>query len=1433
MDQGAFHMLHRKAVRGLVALVLVACGAVFGLPELVRAQLGDPARKGVLAPLPWDPASLAPPQDATPTRDLPLVDEGPGPGKVEPASPLPFESRNLEFKSGEGAPKMPTIVSPGLSPRPKPKAGVRDVDLEKKSADGLFGVTSPTEAKNAKAAKAAKVKFELLDDAASKKLGVTGFVFKAQRSDNGKGAAKGRVKVDVSSLAEDFGGDYMARLQLVRFRACALTTPERKECQVRTPVDSVVGASGVLEADLDVGDDGDVVSSTATFSALGNDQDSVVARPGVVATDAVAKELAAVDPKLLGRRVADASAFQSSTAVTAWLYGISSMSGSYGAAPVAGSGFGDVNPNLGGFSYSYPFELPPAPGLKPELSLTYSSQSVDSISTRNNPQPDEAGLGWQVTSAYIERQYWDCSEQSGAAPGGIGGTYDAAHNDSAVVYVGSLCLHDNVGGDLPISTIAPIVNAETGDNLSIVLNGKSSRLIRDTLLAGGVFFRLEDDPGWIVERRSGAANGDFSGHHFVVTTPNGTKYNFGHTSGAIATAPIGGVTGFPCYWTTAQACYQITNPSAPENVGAFRNRGWRWALESIVDTNQSNVLYSYTKVKHHYSLSGLQSPNSTPLSYTREMVLNRIDYGDNAAVGAPYLQVARVDLGYGHRCASNTVTCDPNGSVPPGQTLATFLADFPDVPMDLVVGCGPSPTTSCVLSGPAFFTTFRLLGVVTSTFTGGTQNFVDQYAMAYSFPAAPGSLPFHASSVPNPVKLYLNGIQRTPYTTSNTLGASLPFVDFGQGVAWLANRADLFNNTNNVSNNVPSTYLPRIGKIVDEIGGTRSMTYVQPAPCPADPGSKAAWGSNTTACSLDRTDWWSNTYGGADFFGDRYGMFNKYVVQKTVDSGPAVLNPIETTYTYQGPLAWRKPRNPWANQAKLLWSEWRGYPTASVAVGSGGVFRYANYRYFQGMNGDLNSAGAAKVVTSTDFDGLNPVSDDWWLGGTLRDSVSGLIDANGAWTRTKTKFTVQTTATLNVDTVARRILPDQVESLIPGRVSRKSYSYDAFGNQTTATEDDYADGTPERCRKTDYNINSALTVWITDRPKESTLYRGACDSAVVTGRSHVYYDTQLTDTQLTDVVPTKGLPTKVDAWANGGSTPTSSSMTYDAYGRVITMTDPVGIVTTTTYTPATRNPTLVSRAVGTYSDSTTLDPRRGLPTAQTDVRGNVTTLKYDDLGRLLEVLLPGDVVGSPTYWYNYYVSQTSPSRVQSVARAGSGSGLNYEVAVTETFLDGLGRTKQTQDWHDLNSSVVTDFTYDAAGALQNRTKPFPWASLAGTGLAAVTVDTANRYTYDILGRQLTDSFVNAGAVQWTTNTAYENEWTKVTPPFRTSPTIEQQFGQTWTASDPLGRVKEVREYTPGNGSTVAPAPTITTYTYDEIQDANTGSSIKVTDAENA
>ena len=87
---------------------------------------------------------------------------GQGP-KDDPVSPLPFQSRTPDFVSGPSAPVLTDVASPGLKPRGKQKSGVRDVDIDKKSADGLFSLESAKAEKNATAAKPGKVKFELLD----------------------------------------------------------------------------------------------------------------------------------------------------------------------------------------------------------------------------------------------------------------------------------------------------------------------------------------------------------------------------------------------------------------------------------------------------------------------------------------------------------------------------------------------------------------------------------------------------------------------------------------------------------------------------------------------------------------------------------------------------------------------------------------------------------------------------------------------------------------------------------------------------------------------------------------------------------------------------------------------------------------------------------------------------------------------------------------------------------------------------------------------------------------------------------------------------------------------------------------------------------------------------------------------------------------------
>ncbi|WP_285679654.1 hypothetical protein, partial [Kitasatospora phosalacinea] len=88
------------------------------------------------------------------------------------------------------------------------------------------------------AGSAPKVRVELADQSVARRAGVHGVLFSvgAEGAEGGAGASATEVTVDPSSFRAAFGGDYAARLRLVRLPACVLTTPERPECQTQSPV---------------------------------------------------------------------------------------------------------------------------------------------------------------------------------------------------------------------------------------------------------------------------------------------------------------------------------------------------------------------------------------------------------------------------------------------------------------------------------------------------------------------------------------------------------------------------------------------------------------------------------------------------------------------------------------------------------------------------------------------------------------------------------------------------------------------------------------------------------------------------------------------------------------------------------------------------------------------------------------------------------------------------------------------------------------------------------------------------------------------------------------------------------------------------------------------------------------------------------------------
>ncbi|GAA0541797.1 hypothetical protein GCM10010172_24000 [Paractinoplanes ferrugineus] len=201
---------------------------------------------------------------------------------------------------------------------------------------------------------------EILDQATSARAKMAGLLFRVGRTAGSltKSGSVG-VSVDYRKFATAYGGDWAARLQLVRLPDCALTTPERKECAGQpVPTRNDVAAKQAT-ADVAVG--------ASTLMAL------------------------AATP--------------------------TGPTGSYGATTLNASGTWSAGGSSGNFSWSFPMRVPPGlNGPMPTVELGYSSQSVDGRMVSSNNQPSDIGEGFELgTSGFIERRYRNCSSDGGTS----------------------------------------------------------------------------------------------------------------------------------------------------------------------------------------------------------------------------------------------------------------------------------------------------------------------------------------------------------------------------------------------------------------------------------------------------------------------------------------------------------------------------------------------------------------------------------------------------------------------------------------------------------------------------------------------------------------------------------------------------------------------------------------------------------------------------------------------------------------------------------------------------------------------------------------------------------------------------------------------------------------------------------------------------------
>jgi RHS repeat-associated protein len=351
------------------------------------------------------------------------------------------------------------------------------------------------------------------------------------------------------------------------------------------------------------------------------------------------------------------------------------------------------------------------------------------------------------------------------------------------------------------------------------------------------------------------------------------------------------------------------------------------------------------------------------------------------------------------------------------------------------------------------------------------------------------------------------------------------------------------------------------------------------------------------------------------------------------------------------------------------------------------------------------------------------------------------------------------------------------------KVKQVDYMYDVYGNVLIKSElGDTSVTGDERYTHNEYTANT--TNWIVNTPRR--IYLNASDDATKIHETKYYYDNNAGN----ETSPTKGNLTKEVKWTNGlFSADPTINYTYDTFGNQTEIEDANGHFTYIDYDTTGTYPTYKANAKD-HEEYFGYDLGTGNLLYKTDPNGNTTNYQYDQFGRLLKEIKPGDDTQYPTISYTYYTSGVDGTKVSKKENVGSTSA----TLDTFTWIDGLGRTISTRtDAENSSKQIVTNTYYDSTGQVKKVTVPHeddhydyyrdPLPSIRNT-------DT----TYDALGRPIVITNPKGGNKiiaydHWKETTTDENN------------NIKREFKN---AFDKIIKVEEVNDI----------ATYTTTYTYD-------------------
>ncbi|CAL9459296.1 hypothetical protein SUDANB95_02587 [Actinosynnema sp. ALI-1.44] len=1033
--------------------------------------------------------------------------------------------------------------------------------------------------------------------------------------------------------------------------------------------------------------------------------------------------------------------------------GADSAKGDYKATELAASATWQVGTQTGDFTWNYPLRTPPVPGgLAPRLAVAYSSSSIDGRTSATNNQGSQLGDGFELWPGYIERRYKSCKDDG------------VAKDDKYGVHPMDLCWGY--------------------DNAVLTFGGKGGELVP----AGNDQWKLRKDDGTRVQKVRGTEadtdNGDDDNEYWIVTTPDGTRYHFGRNR------PPGWTSGKPetgSTWTvpvfgddSAEPCHQDSFAQS------WCRQAWRWNLDYVEDPHGNAVVYRYAQETNRYARN-LRAEDDT--EYVRGGYLKSAEYGLRAGTPFPALPPARVDFEVAERCLRSTTDCAENN-------IASHPEWWQDVPWDLNCKADTKCEQYQGAASPTFWTRKRITAVTTKVVKddGSGHRVVDSWAFAHDWGTADVDR-----------QLLLESITHTGHAGPTPI--TMPPVVFGY--TQRPNRVD------RLGDDIGPFVKNRVGSIQNETGGQLDINYS---------GSDCTTGDLPQPHTNQRRcfpTFWARTSGDTD---PTLDWFHKYVVTQLVQTDLTGGSPdMVTEYDYGiGKPGWRYADDDGLTPEKYkTWSQWQGYDKVRVRAGAtGAVAGQVDHWFFQGLHGDrLNADGGAKDVKVADGEGASYADHESLQGMTVRtvtyDKAGGtpvVKEVRAPW-RHQTAGRTRPWGTVTADLTG--VAATRVLTLVGTNWREEKSTTPQFHLSTgePAQVDDEGDTAvtgDEKCTTTTFTANGERVL---AKPAQVRTVGRRCADTPDLAKDLVSDERRSYDGGAFKAAPTRGLVTlaeKVkDATAGSVAYLAAARTKYDGHGRVETVTDVTGAVTTTAYTEprgvttkvtVTTPPAKAGDPGSAHTTTTELDPAWGLPVRETDVGGKVTTLAYDAQGRTAKVWTAGrPTTALPDKEFEYLIRPGAVVAIASRALTASGA-----QTTSYALFDGWLRQRQVQA-PALNGAtrgrLVSDTFYNAGGQVDRTYEPYyadgePRAALFGVANPG-QIETQHVYEYDGRGRKTADRLlIGSGDAQerWRTRFEYGGDWSKVIPPAGGTPVT--------TFVDAHDRRTEIREHrTNGHVST--------------------------------